>query len=162
MSPAAAGGLGAGGRRGGGLFCAVGLKNGGFLTVAFFRKRSGRLELLADDLGRLFVRQSLPGRPFPEKSSSKESHHFFATPLQNQPAAPPSPRPQTPRRHRAPSSFSIAPQYKAIDSNMGKVSLAEVYFEFLLFIWFYLLFVIYHLSFSFWFLSFVFLTLWTT
>ncbi len=39
----AAGGLGAGGRRGGGLVCAVGLKNGGFLTVAFSRKRSGRL-----------------------------------------------------------------------------------------------------------------------
>ena len=69
---------------GGGLVCAVGLKNGGFLTVAFSRKRSGRLELLADDWRRLFVRQSLPGRLAAEKRNSKESHHFFVTPLQNQ------------------------------------------------------------------------------
>ena len=115
---------------GGGLVCAVGLKNGGFLTVAFSRKRSGRLELLADDWRRLFVRQSLPGRPFPGKSSSKESHHFFATPLQTSPPPPPSSRPQTPRRHRAPSSFSIAQQNKAINSNMEKVSLAKVYLGF--------------------------------
>ena len=44
-----------------------------FLTVSFSRNQSGRLELLADDWRRLFVRQSLPGRPFPGKSSSKES-----------------------------------------------------------------------------------------
>ena len=115
------------------LFCAVGLKNGGFLTVAFSRKRSGRLELLADDWRRLFVRQSLPGRPFPGKSSSKESHHFFATPLQTSPPPPPSSRPQTPRRHRAPSSFSIAQQNKAIDSNMGKSSFSESVPWFLIF-----------------------------
>ena len=66
------------------LFCAVGLKNGGFLTVSFSRNQSGRLELLADDWRRLFVRQSLPGRLAAEKRNSKESHHFFVTPLQNQ------------------------------------------------------------------------------
>ena len=35
-------------------------------------------------MSRLFVRQSLPGRLAAEKRNSKESHHFFVTPLQNQ------------------------------------------------------------------------------
>lgn len=52
------------------LFCAIGLKNGGFLTVSFSRSQSGRLELLADDWRRLFVRQSLPGRLAAEKRNS--------------------------------------------------------------------------------------------
>ncbi len=104
------GGYGAGwsccGLCSGTLFCAVGLKNGGFLTVSFFHSQSGRLELLADDLGRLFVRQSLPGRLAVEKRNSKESHHFFVTPLQNQvpgteaaagPARPIAPTPSSSR-----------------------------------------------------------------
>ena len=90
------------------LFCAVGLKNGGFLTVSFSRNQSGRLELLADDWRRLFVRQSLPGRLAAEKRNSKESHHFFVTPLQNQgpeteaaaETALPQPQVPTPPKHQ--------------------------------------------------------------